>query len=102
VRPEEDEAKEDHTEASGTRLRIELSEGGTTRVSLEFPGCSVYILEDLIPDSTMEVVRAERIDLREIRERALARSLTPGPLHEGNFGHRKIRIWLEKSGLSGS
>ena len=78
-------------------LRVQVSEGGSTKVSLTFPAMAVDNLDTLMGEDLACRVRAKGTDLADIVRNARHSSYRPQELFclpEAD-GARAVRVWLE-------
>ena len=76
-------------------LRIQVSEGGQTRVELSFAAESAGNLIRLVPPHLRQKLVEHAIDLEAISASAQARDFAPGELFLFTDGARQVRGWLE-------
>ena len=78
-------------------LRIQVSENGSTKVSLTFPVMAVDNLDTLMGDDLARRVRDKGADLVDIVRDARRSSYQPQELFclEEDHGDRAVRVWLE-------
>ena len=76
-------------------LRVNVTEGQDTVVSLELPAAAIENLPDLVPDDVAQKILAQGMNLRQIADEILARRAPQGPVFEMNQGTRHYRVWLD-------
>jgi len=77
------------------RLKVLVTESGTTLVEMTMPARAVEDLENLVSDETRLRIEADGYDLEKIKKNALDSDLAPQTLFESALMEKKYRVWLE-------
>jgi predicted unusual protein kinase regulating ubiquinone biosynthesis (AarF/ABC1/UbiB family) len=83
------------THAIAQHLKIRVSERGTPRVTLTFPGRCADTLEELMPDDLRARLVREGTNLAGIVGMSAKRGHVPGVLFESHHEQQHVRVWLE-------
>ena len=76
-------------------LRVNVTEGRDTVVSLELPAAAIENLSDLVPDDVVQKILAQGINLRQMADEILSRRAPQGLVFEMSQGTRHYRVWLD-------
>ena len=86
---------EARVEGGARYLKVQVTEGGHTRVALTFRADVTAHLEDLLPEDLPRKLAARGVDPAAIGTAAVAAGLRPSELFHLNEGDRHVRVWLE-------
>lgn len=92
---EEDGAQFGGFRALAQFLRVRVTENGKPLVAVTYPANQAIFLKDLIPEESLERIRAAGIDLAAIQTQVCANGLRPEELFQFEEGGRSFRVWLE-------
>lgn len=76
-------------------LRVRVCEKGHQVVAVTLPASQTLYLNGLIPEETLERIRAAGIDIAAIQATAVANGLKPQDLFQFDDGERHYHVWLD-------
>lgn len=88
-------SQKDPVPMAATLLRLSVVRHGEPVVQLSFAATVIGHLEELMPAEILARVRAQGIDIEEVKARAKAGGYPPGDLVVLDDGIKTVRVWLE-------
>lgn len=80
---------------SAKNLRIKIIRDGDTKVDMTLPIFSLSIIDTLMPENVIEILKSKNISLSEMIEKVKTSDSAPQVLFEVEEENKSYRVWIE-------